>query len=160
MNQTMTRSQPLAHFIRKNLLPISEEWEKFAKMLSPHTSGLILRNHIHAILFYIADDIESPQSDKQQLQKAHGEGDAVKASPGGDHGVLRYKVGFNMVQMMAEYRALRACITRLWTGSRIVLTDSDISDLIRFNEAIDQLLAQSVASFIEQGALVPERLSA
>ena len=61
-----------------------------------------------------------------------------------------------MVKMVSEYRTLRATIIRLWKKTRIVLTDPDILDLIRFNEAIDQLLAQSVACFMENYELKRE----
>jgi signal transduction histidine kinase len=49
--------------------------------------------------------------------------------------------------MVAEYRALRASVIRLWTKSEGVLETAHIEDLTRFNEAIDQSLAESVARF-------------
>jgi hypothetical protein len=61
-----------------------------------------------------------------------------------------------MVQMVSEYRALRATVIRQWTKVRTVLSDSDVLELIRFNEAIDQLIAQSVASFMESYQLKPK----
>lgn len=147
----MTPSLPLARFIRKNLGPITEEWWSFAKTIAvAGTSDLVLRNHIHPILFFIADDIESSQTEKQQIRKSQGKSDKNPDSPGAIHATLRYDIGFNMVEMVSEYRALRATVVKLWTKSRIVLTDADVLDLIRFNEAIDQLLAQSVASFMEK----------
>jgi signal transduction histidine kinase len=65
------------------------------------------------------------------------------------HGVLRARAGFTVNQLAAEYRALRASVLRLW------MKDSDPEspdpdDLIRFNEAIDHALAQSVTSFNAQ----------
>lgn len=147
----------LPHFIRKNLEPITEEWKDFAKTLAVKgTSDVVLRNHIHYLLFYIADDIESPQTSKQQLSKSQGKRDGLKESPGGMHAIYRLDTGFDLIAMVAEYRALRATITKLWTASRLVLTDADIMDLIRFNEAIDQLLAQSIDSFVKEPALEQE----
>jgi signal transduction histidine kinase len=49
--------------------------------------------------------------------------------------------------MVAEYRALRASVIRLWTKAEGALETADIEDLTRFNEAIDQALAESVATF-------------
>ena len=146
----MSGNQPLTTFIRKNLDPITEEWHDFAKSLAVKgTSGLVLRDHIHQILFYIADDVETAQTAKQQVRKSHGQSDNRNDSPGAIHATLRQGIGFNMVEMVSEYRALRATVIKLWTKTRIVLTNSDMLDLIRFNEAIDQLLAQSVAAFTE-----------
>jgi hypothetical protein len=144
-------------FIRKNLGPITEEWKDFAaNVAAKGTDDLILRNHVHYLLFYIADDIESPQTKRQQASKSLGKMDKLKESPGAEHGIARFDHGFDLVAMISEYRALRATIIKLWTASRLVLTDADIRDLIRFNEAIDQLLAQSVASFAKEPALTRE----
>jgi hypothetical protein len=49
--------------------------------------------------------------------------------------------------MVSEYRALRASVTRLWIDTAGDLTRQDLDDLVRFNEAIDQALAESTARF-------------
>jgi hypothetical protein len=49
--------------------------------------------------------------------------------------------------MVAEYRALRASVLRLWTRAQGELGPAEIDDLIRFNEAIDQALAESIVQF-------------
>jgi signal transduction histidine kinase len=54
-----------------------------------------------------------------------------------------------MEQMVAEYRALRASVVRLWTRSHDEITPTDLDDLTRFNEAIDQSLAESVTRFAQ-----------
>lgn len=145
-------SYPLPNFIRKHLDPITEEWRDFAETIAiKGTSDLVLRDHIHQILFFIADDIETAQTARQQVLKSHGKSDE-RDSPGAIHAVLRHDIGFSMVEMVLEYRALRASIIKLWIKTRPVLTDNDVIDMIRFNEAIDQLLAQSVASLIEKYA--------
>lgn len=144
----MNESLPLPNFIRKNLEPITEEWRDFAETLAPNgTADFTLRNHIHPILFFIADDIESIQNAHQQMKKSQGKSDKA-VSPGVGHAVLRHEAGFDVMQMVAEFRALRATVTKLWTKARGV-TDTDMLHLIRFNEAIDQLIAQSLASFME-----------
>ena len=50
---------------------------------------------------------------------------------------------------MAEYRALRASVTRLWQKSlsNKPISDATICDLIRFNEAVDQAINESVTSY-------------
>jgi len=61
------------------------------------------------------------------------------------HAELRIEFGFNLVQMVSEYRALRASVLRLWDrhGS------SDPTGVTRFNEAIDEALGEAVARFTE-----------
>ena len=145
----MSRSISLPAFIRTNLDPITEEWREFAETLAPDgTSDLELRNHIHKILFFIADDIEGIQTSAEQHAKSRGYDDKGK-SPAAIHAMLRRKTGFDIVEMVSGYRALRSSVIKLWTQHKLVLVDSDISSLIRFNEAIDQLLAQSLACFVE-----------
>ena len=60
--------------------------------------------------------------------------------------MLRARSGFDINQLVAEYRALRASVLRLWT-QRVRARRTDLDDIIRFNEAIDQALAESVAFF-------------
>ncbi|HEY8189712.1 MAG TPA: hypothetical protein VIF12_03450 [Micavibrio sp.] len=140
---------PLPAFIRKNLEVITEEWRAFAETLaSPEISDLELRDHIHQILFFIADNIEIAETSAQQYAKSRGHDDKGE-SPAMIHATLRHKTGFDLVEMVSEYRALRATIIRLWTKEKLVLVDSDVLSLIRFNEAIDQLLAQSIACFMK-----------
>jgi signal transduction histidine kinase len=65
------------------------------------------------------------------------------------HGTGRAESGFTLDQMVAEYRALRASVIRLWTKEQGEITHTDLEDLTRFNEAIDQSLAESTTRFTE-----------
>jgi hypothetical protein len=59
----------LAPFIREKERPIVEHWETFARTLVPASDDMspqTLRNHIKDILAFIADDIESSQTDSEQ----------------------------------------------------------------------------------------------
>ncbi|KPU59707.1 his Kinase A domain protein [Pseudomonas fluorescens] len=52
--------------------------------------------------------------------------------------------------MTSEFRHLRACVIRLWVNS---LQSPDLAyfqDMIRFNEAIDEALAESTATYAEE----------
>ena len=57
-----------------------------------------------------------------------------------EHGAGRAESGFSVEQMVAEYRALRASVIRLWTKACGELGGKEVEDLTRFNEAIDQAL--------------------
>jgi signal transduction histidine kinase len=141
----------LSSFIREHSEPIIAEWETFAGTLAPAseaTSPLSLRNHIKYILQFIADDIDSPQTDAEQVTKSRGE-KAKKAtdSVAEVHAALRQAGGFNMDQMVSEYRALRASVVKLWGAQTTETTRQDIIDLTRFNEAIDQELTESISYY-------------
>lgn len=62
------------------------------------------------------------------------------------HAVIRARGGFNINQLVAEYRALRASVLRLWMDE-FELVAGDLDDVMRFNEAIDQAVAESVDFF-------------
>ena len=65
------------------------------------------------------------------------------------HALLRAQSGFDIVQLTGEYRALRASVIRLW-GDDAPLESTHLDDIIRFNEAIDQALAESISFFTQQ----------
>ncbi|WP_443749455.1 sensor histidine kinase [Asticcacaulis solisilvae] len=141
----------LAEFIRNNMDPIIGEWEDFARTLVPaadHMGSLTLRDHIQQILEFIIVDIESAQTTEEQADKSRGEKPASSnPSAAGIHASLRYDGGFNMDQMVSEYRALRASVVKLWNVSKPDITEKYIDDLTRFNESIDQALTESIRDY-------------
>ena len=144
----------LAEFIRTNVAPIVSEWEAFARSLvapSDHMGSMALRNHIHQILDFIIADIDSAQTATEQVEKSHGErADGPHPSAAQIHASLRYDGGFNMDQMVSEYRALRASVIKLWEASKPEIGSQDIRDLTRFNESIDQALTESICDYTKK----------
>lgn len=144
----------LSQFIRTSSKDIIGEWENFAQSLSPASgmTRLQLKDHIEQILFFIARDLEAPQSSKEQFDKSRGLADLQPApdTAAEIHGTLRHDDGYDIMEMVSEYRALRASIIKLWTRQNNVLSDKDVIDLTRFNEAIDQALAESVVKFSQK----------
>jgi signal transduction histidine kinase len=146
----------LAEFIVANRKPILAEWEEFARTCEPASSRMgiaALRDHADGILTMIAADLRTPQDAAEQSKKSKGA--AADDSPGREtaaeeHGSGRAESGFSVAQMVAEYRALRASVLRLWTESRGELAPEDVEQVTRFNEAIDQSLAESVVRYSEQ----------
>jgi hypothetical protein len=143
----------LADFIRLNVEPIVAEWVDFARTRTPASEGmtkLALRNHVEELLNFVADDLESPQSKREQVKKSHGlgpDGSKLSQTAAEIHAELRLTDGFDIDQMVSEYRALRASVVKQWIARNRVLADSDLEDLTRFNEAIDQAVAESVAHY-------------
>ena len=148
-----TEPRRLAYFIRANVDPIVAEWVKFAQTRTPASdtmTNLALKDHVVELLQFVADDLESPQSNNEQVQKSRGLGiensDFVR-SAAEIHAALRLSEGFDIDQLVSEYRALRASVVKLWAASSTVLPATDLEDMTRFNEAIDQAMTESVAEY-------------
>lgn len=143
----------LADFILANREPILAEWEAFARSCTPAShrmSVLALRNDANRMLTVIAEDLRTPQSSIEQSAKSKGHApDTAGITAATAHGGDRAASGFTTVQMVSEYRALRATVIRLWAEQQGQASAQDLEDMIRFNEAIDQALAESVVRYTE-----------
>ena len=142
----------LGEFILRDMESILAEWEAFAATLLPAAENLKpleLRNDAQHILEAVVKDLATPQTRKAQAEKSMGRGPKLIGAPATaaqTHAVLRARNGFNINQLAAEYRALRASVLRLWIDE-CDPTAPDLDDMIRFNEAIDQALAESVGYY-------------
>src|SRR5688572_28774445 len=143
----------LRDFIRANVERIVDDCEAFARTLLPAATGMdkaALRDHAAQILEAVSRDLARPQTAAEQLQKSLGNApvDPNAAETAAEtHGSLRAASGFNVSQTAAEYRALRASVIRLWMATAPTLGSDEVTELIRFNEAMDQALAESIAYF-------------
>jgi signal transduction histidine kinase len=143
----------LSRFITEEMETILAEWDAFAQTLSPAATKMTdaaLRDHAKQILQTVARDIEAKQTPHQQSEKSKGRARDEVDSPASEHGKGRQEDGFTMIQMIAEYRALRASVLRLWLPRIERVTEETANDMLRFNEAIDQAVAESTARFTEQ----------
>jgi hypothetical protein len=59
----------------------------------------------------------------------------------------RFFDGFTLNEMVSEYRALRATVVRLWLANTGAGKQDGLYELIRFQEGIDQALAESIERF-------------
>ncbi|MYM73404.1 GHKL domain-containing protein [Duganella sp. FT134W] len=140
----------LSAFILENLEPILNEWEAFAASLAPleDATKVELRDHAAAVLRVIATDLNTPQAEHQSIAKSKGLALATKGNTAAQlHAEERVAAGFSGEQVMAEYRALRSSVLRLWALDAAITTPADIQDMIRFNESIDQAQTESMARY-------------
>ena len=145
----------MAGFILEHIEEILVEWDSFARSLSPASTtmdSLALRDHAQQMLEAIAKDIETSQSDDQQALKSKGLGPVFEGveTAAAAHGVLRHAVGFDLRQLVAEFRALRASVLRLWVAKKKTGLRTTALHMIRFNEAIDQALAEAIATYSDE----------
>ncbi|TZF88762.1 sensor histidine kinase [Cognatilysobacter lacus] len=145
----------LSRFIDSDMEAILSDWEQFARRNAPEGSRmthLALRDHAAEILQAVALDLSCPQSDAEQLAKSQGDSDdapGLRASSA-IHGALRQSNDYSLLQLSAEFRALRATVLRLWLPTVREVTETAMDEMVRFNEAIDQALAQSIVAYSER----------
>jgi len=146
----------LSDFINSNREQILVEWEAFARTCKPASATMdipALRDHADEMLTVIAADLATPQNDHEQAEKSKGQGpeeESEEATAAEAHGADRAGSGFTVEQMVSEYRALRASVVRLWMEAKEEFTPQDLEELTRFNEAIDQALAESVFQYTQE----------
>jgi len=148
----------LSDFILANIEPILMEWEVFARQIWPGAATDLdpatLRDHAEEMLRAAVSDMKSNQTVAQQIDKSRGNGDcgaeSVRINRGSaSHGVGRMASGFDLAALIAEYRALRASVIRLWRESGPEPEGDDLDELTRFNEFIDQSLTSAVLCYTE-----------
>ena len=141
----------LKDFLRDKVEAILSQWDDFATKLYAE-AGLdraSIRDHARGIVDAIAADLARGQSVRQRRDKSRGLGPHAPAVTEAElHGASRFAEGCDVNHAMAEFRALRASVLQLWSEA-IELPADDADDITRFNEAIDQALAESLASFTE-----------
>ena len=143
----------LSCFIVEDIEAILAEWEEFARSQMPDAKldAAVLRDHAREMLVAIADDMVRPQSTAEQHDKARGlessltSGIAVAAA---EHATNRVTNHFTLPNLVAEFRAMRAAVLRLWLARHP--EGGKLEELSRFNEAIDEAIAASVARFDEK----------
>ena len=141
----------LSAFINQHLDQILDAWDAFAKTLTPAAAKMsepALRDHAREILQAIALDIQTPQNAHEQQQKSLGMADGHDSqSAAALHGVLRHGSDFTLIQLSGEYRAIRATVLRLWLPHVRHMGADTMEEMVRFNEAIDQALAESITTY-------------
>jgi signal transduction histidine kinase len=146
----------LPYFIKSNTAEIISEWAIFAGTLMPSADGMTphaLRDHISQILSFVMSDMASSQTPAEQSVKSHGgKRQTQPVTAAQTHAALRFAGGFDIGQMASEYRALRASVLKLWGNTSPVFDVEDIADITRFNESIDQELAESVNFYTDRVA--------
>jgi signal transduction histidine kinase len=155
----------LADFIRSNTSDILAAWEAFARELpiAATMDVAALRDHARDMLDVIARDLETTQSESERADKSRGAQPKETGSgqtAAGKHGFGRAESGFHVEVMIAEFRALRASVIRLWRARQERADAVDLEDLTRFNEAIDQAVAESVAQYMRQVETTRDRFLA
>jgi hypothetical protein len=113
---------------------ILQEWEDFAITLEPlaDSTKKKLRDHAQQMLLVICADLDTYQGEQESIEKSKG-----NAAPGSDdtcaeaHAEDRAESGFAIEELMAEYRAMRASVLRLWQQSEAGADALALQDMLR-----------------------------
>lgn len=142
----------LATFLETAREQILDEAIAFARSIPAlqKTSEKALRDHLPQVLEAISADLRTSQSRTASLAKSRGlAAEASSQTSAQTHGLSRAQDGINIEQLVAEFRALRSSILRLWAEAHPQGPDV-IQDMTRFNEAIDQAVAESVEFYAQE----------
>ncbi|WP_426100787.1 ATP-binding protein [Pseudomonas sp. PSPC3-3] len=141
----------LPDFILENLEPILQAWEDFARTIETPGADLdseALRDHAEQMLRAIVSDLRTKQTKREQAAKSQGQAPLDDEETAAEiHAMTRLMAGFTIDQMVSEYRALRTSVVSQWMRQVKDGTPINVDDMTRFHEAIDQALAESVASY-------------
>jgi signal transduction histidine kinase len=144
----------LGDFISENLEEILSAWEDFARANWPRDrpDPKELRNNAAMMLRTLVADMGSRQTREEQKWKSEG-----RVEQGGEmdgsalqHARERLLSGYDIVMVVAEFRALRASVMRIWQASRPQPHADEVDELVRFHEAMDQLVSTSVETHSAQ----------
>jgi signal transduction histidine kinase len=120
-----------------------------------------LRNSAADILASIAADIRISQSGAKQEAKSRGNARLVDSHfdrVARLHADDRLSHGFSINDVVAEFRSPRATVLRRWQA-KVVNHAGAFHEMIRFNEAIDQVLAESVRRYAKRTARIRDLFS-
>lgn len=142
----------LGEFILRDIEGILREWDDHvAACVTPsqHLSPPSLRGHARQMLEAIVADLRHPRSAAEQspgqdgLISAAGQAHPTAAH---SHAVSRAESGFTIEQLACEYHALRASLLRSWINE-CAGEPPCVGDIVRFDEAIDGALSESLSLF-------------
>lgn len=146
----------LANFIREHKQEILDEWlSRVARLPSAHALTLpTLRDDIPAILDRVADAVDGCTDARRPLAEMSDE-----------HAVLRFRTGYDLQQVVAEYRILRRVITDLFRrdhDGHDVTAESALNGtpLTRLHEAIDDAIGEAVDQYAVERDRVRDRFIA
>ncbi|MBR8141805.1 sensor histidine kinase [Burkholderia vietnamiensis] len=144
----------LADFIEEHREDLIQAWAEYALAITQEDSRLSekqLRNSAGDILAAISADMRTSQSPAEQTAKSRGDRLGAQSEfnrVARIHAQDRLSHGFGINDVVAEFRALRATVLRYWETTSPE-GPAAFQQMIRFNEAIDDVLAESVRHYAD-----------
>lgn len=143
----------IARFLEVAREPILEAAVAFARTIPAlrDTDEKNLRDHLPEVLRAISADLrEAPTATDETPQWQDDDvADPSSETAAQTHGQMRAQDGLSIEQLVAEFRALRASVLRLW-GEAHAPGPGTMEDIVRFNEAVDLAVAESVQCYAQE----------
>lgn len=143
----------LADFIEHHAETIIEHAIAFARTVEVGTplDAAALRDHLPQIIEAIVADLRTTQTRAEEIEKSEGRAPATgrARSAAGTHALHRAHSGYSISDLVSEYRALRASVLRMWAEAP-TRGHASPQEVTRFNEAIDEAVAESVAHYADE----------
>ena len=141
----------LADFIERHTEAIVQHAIAFARTVKVDTplDEVALRDHLPGIVGAVVEDLRTTQTRAQEIEKSEGRAVPAAGAPrstAATHALHRAHSGYTISQLVSEYRALRASVMRLWAEDP-VHASVPREEITRFNEAIDEAIAESVSYY-------------
>lgn len=148
----------LSDFLLANIDTILKEWEESARTIGLEATGATdvdhtnLRNRAAQILRTAAAEMKGSQTEIQRSSIGKkDEGMESSSSSFNRDSILpcagKLDDSFDLDKVLAEYRALRSIVLRLWRLSTPIADGNDINDIMRFSEVIDQSNLEAIRSW-------------
>ncbi|AZG07113.1 sensor histidine kinase [Pigmentiphaga sp. H8] len=135
----------LADFIDANLDLLLSDWRNFARQLDLRRSAVsehALQTSARSLLRQLAADLRAGSDGS-----APGERPAGAIRQAHVHARNRLRAGFTLTEMVSEFCALRANILERWVRETGEMGAEACDDLVRFNQALDQALRESISRY-------------
>ncbi|QCK15707.1 sensor histidine kinase [Mangrovivirga cuniculi] len=143
----------LAKFIKNHKELIIDEWVNYAQNYIEPALDMgpgMIEDHISEMLDQIPQEMEQFQTKEEREEKSKNLEKVLEPDnkPSKLHGEQRVDIGFDIVHVSSEFRALRASVLRLYDEKiGVEAGEQKFQDIIRFNEAIDRAWMHSVARY-------------
>ncbi|HEX8704153.1 MAG TPA: PAS domain S-box protein [Myxococcaceae bacterium] len=128
----------LAEFLRTHRDAILQEWEAQVRQLpaARNLSPAALRDHLPLLLDCISDMMMRPH----EAHVPSGLGSVPDT-----HALERLGEGFDLNQVVTEYRLLRQCVLKLWSTQGVYDTFEAVTV---FHEAVDEAISASISRYL------------
>lgn len=141
----------VGEFILSKQDELDRAWAEFARSIKPGTE-LALQDRVGVLLAALVSAIETAQTEQERPEMSvrwrHSDRDIGHLQTSNLRAIDRAAQKYSVTELMSAFRALRASVTKLgiaYLDGR--LAQQDVEEVVRFNAAVDKLLAESLGRF-------------
>lgn len=134
----------LAKFIQTEMEQLLEGWEDAVPESEGEEGSHPRKDQARELLAFVIQNLDTSHTEDKSSRNAPDKGKFPAFGLGDVNGRRRFQQVFPMLQMAQK---LRTRVISTWCSEQRGFTEEGIGELVRFNEAIDWLIVNSVYSF-------------